>query len=96
MLDASKSHRTEVQDTEGPRDEGIDVQLYYDEYGQHRQVALQIKSFVEIARYPSARLSRSARRSPAMAMRYSAIEPACARYSAVGKYGPLPEPMGSA
>lgn len=47
LLDAYKSHRTDVHDTQGPRDEGVDVQLNYEDDGQHR-VGLQIKSFAEI------------------------------------------------
>jgi len=52
MLDAYKSHRTDVQDTQGPRDEGIDVHLYYEHDGIHR-VGLQIKSFDEIQAWAS-------------------------------------------
>lgn len=47
MLDAYKSHRTDVQDTQGPRDEGIDVDLRYQQEGTHH-VGLQIKSYKEI------------------------------------------------
>ena len=42
------SHRTDVHDTQGPRDEGVDVLLNYADYdGQHR-AGLQIKSHHEI------------------------------------------------
>lgn len=54
MLDAYKSHRTDVQDTQGPRDEGIDVHLYYNQEGTHR-VGLQIKSYDEIEKWAKKR-----------------------------------------
>ena len=47
MLDAYMSHRTDVQVTQGPRDEGVDVMLNYEDNGQHR-LGLQIKSYSEI------------------------------------------------
>ena len=47
MLTAYKAHRTDVQDVQGPRDEGVDVDLRYDFNGPHR-AGLQIKSFQEI------------------------------------------------
>ena len=47
MLDAYMSHRTDVHDTQGPRDEGVDVMLNYEDDGQHR-LGLQIKSYSEI------------------------------------------------
>ena len=46
-LTPTRVHRTDVHDTQGPRDEGVDVQLSYEDGGQHR-VGLQIKSFDEI------------------------------------------------
>jgi hypothetical protein len=55
ILDAYKSHRTDVRDTQGPRDEGVDVQLNYQyNEGQHR-LGLQIKSFKEIEDWASKR-----------------------------------------
>jgi hypothetical protein len=47
VLDAYKSHRTDVYDIQGPRDEGVDVLLTYEDNGRHR-LGLQIKSFHEI------------------------------------------------
>ncbi|WP_394224751.1 hypothetical protein [Paracoccus marcusii] len=47
MLGTYKSHRTDVQDTQGFRDEGVDVQLRYYLDGNHR-IGLQIKSYKEI------------------------------------------------
>ncbi len=47
VLDAYKSHRTDVHDIQGPRDEGVDVLLTYAFDGEHR-VGLQVKSFDEI------------------------------------------------
>jgi hypothetical protein len=47
MLRAYKAHRTDVHDIQGPRDEGVDVDLRYDLEGPHR-AGLQIKSFKEI------------------------------------------------
>ncbi|UWR48929.1 hypothetical protein [Phaeobacter inhibens] len=47
VLDAYKSHRNDVQDTQGMRDEGVDVQLRYHQDGDHR-IGLQIKSHKEI------------------------------------------------
>jgi len=47
MLGTYKSHRTDVQDTQGIRDDGVDVQLRYYQDGNHR-VGLQIKSHKEI------------------------------------------------
>ena len=50
MLDAYMSHRTDVHDTQGPRDDGVDVMLNYEDDGQHR-VGLQIKSYYEIEQW---------------------------------------------
>lgn len=50
MLDAYMSHRTDVQVTQGPRDEGVDVMLNYEDNGQHR-LGLQIKSYSEIEKW---------------------------------------------
>jgi hypothetical protein len=47
MLGTYKSHRTDVQDTQGIRDDGVDVQLRYYQDGNHR-IGLQIKSHKEI------------------------------------------------
>jgi hypothetical protein len=47
MLEAYKSHRTDVHDIQGARDEGVDVLLRYTLDGEHR-IGLQIKSFDEI------------------------------------------------
>lgn len=47
MLSTYKSHRTDVQDIQGMRDEGVDVQLRYHQDGDHR-IGLQIKSHKEI------------------------------------------------
>lgn len=48
MLQAYMAWRTDVHDTQGPRDEGVDVLLrYQDDDGGHR-LGLQIKSYDEI------------------------------------------------
>jgi len=47
MLSTYKSHRTDVQDIQGMRDDGVDVQLRYHQDGNHR-IGLQIKSHKEI------------------------------------------------
>jgi hypothetical protein len=54
MLDAYKSHRTDVLDTQGPRDEGVDVMLKYYDGEQHR-LGLQIKSYDEIKQWAKGR-----------------------------------------
>lgn len=54
MLDAYKSHRTDVHDTQGFRDEGIDVHLVYNHEGEHH-AGLQIKSFDEIEAWATKR-----------------------------------------
>lgn len=47
MLSTYKSHRTDVQDVQGMRDDGVDVHLRYNQDGDHF-VGLQIKSHKEI------------------------------------------------
>jgi hypothetical protein len=59
MLDAYMSHRTDVHDTQGPRDEGVDVMLNYEDEGyedegRHR-LGLQIKSYHEIQQWAKGR-----------------------------------------
>jgi hypothetical protein len=51
MMDAYMSHRSDVHNTQGPRDNGIDVLLVYDYAVETRRVGLQIKSHGEIAKW---------------------------------------------
>ncbi|KQZ28348.1 hypothetical protein [Caulobacter sp. Root1472] len=53
MMDAYKSHRTDVQTTQGPRDNGVDVLLTYKYDVESRRVGLQMKSYSEIQDYAS-------------------------------------------
>lgn len=50
LLGSYLAYRTDVQDTQGMRDEGIDVHLYYQLDGT-RRVGLQVKSFDEIDKW---------------------------------------------
>lgn len=54
MLGAYKSHRTDVQDIQGMRDDGVDVQLRYHQDGDHR-IGLQVKSHKEIVGWKTKR-----------------------------------------
>jgi hypothetical protein len=50
MLNAYIRHRTDVHDIQGPRDEGVDVMLRYQDGGPHC-LGLQIKSYNEIVKW---------------------------------------------
>ena len=47
LLDAYMSHRIDVHDVQGPRDEGVGVLMTY-EVGRKYRLGLQVKSFDEI------------------------------------------------
>jgi hypothetical protein len=51
MLDAYASHRTDVHDIQGARDEGVDVMLKYKQDGSTRRLGLQIKSYNEFKKW---------------------------------------------